>query len=222
MQCNLCFCESFETRTIKKIIYHQCCQCHLIYKDKVHLIDTNLELTRYLEHNNKISDTGYQNYFIETIESNIKPFIDFNGLNILDFGSGPNPVLQYVFKDKYDIEIKIYDKYFANDLDILNDKFDLITSIEVVEHIFEVAQLFNLFNQLLVEGGYLFIKTNFTITDFKSNYKIDEFSNWFYIRDITHVVFYSFKTFEYIANLFDYKIIHTNNKNAIFFKKELT
>jgi hypothetical protein len=221
MQCHFCFCVTLETRIINQMKFHQCDQCGLVFKDELHLIDSNKELARYLEHNNEVEDVGYQNYFIQSIEQNIKPFINFKDYHILDFGSGPNPVLQHVFNNQYGVEISIFDKYFANDSKVLENTYDLITCIEVIEHIFDVRQIFNLFDRLLNKQGYLFIMTNFTTVDFKTNYETDTFSKWFYIRDITHMVFFSLKTFEFFASLYNYKIIHTNNKNAILFKKEL-
>ena len=48
---------------------------------------------------------------------------------------------------------------------------------------------------------------------------IKEFLNWWYRRDLTHISFYTLKTFEEIGKRFGLEIINTNNVNVIIFKK---
>jgi hypothetical protein len=65
---------------------------------------------------------------------------------------------------------------------------------------------------MLEDNGILAIMTSFL-----SN--IEDFENWYYRRDPTHVVFYSEKTFEVIADQRDwsYEII---SKNVVLFNKQ--
>ncbi len=44
------------------------------------------------------------------------------------------------------------------------------------------------------------------------------FTTWHYIRDLTHICFYSQPTFEYIAHQFKVKLFFEGN-NVILFKK---
>jgi CTP:phosphocholine cytidylyltransferase-like protein len=48
----------------------------------------------------------------------------------------------------------------------------------------------------------------------------EKFLKWYYIQDITHIGFFSMKTFEYIAKEFDLKIIRNNKKNVIILQKK--
>jgi hypothetical protein len=46
----------------------------------------------------------------------------------------------------------------------------------------------------------------------------DEFFDWFYIRDPSHVTFYTPKTFEVMADKVGFKVIETNNYRYITLK----
>lgn len=53
-------------------------------------------------------------------------------------------------------------------------------------------------------------------------YNDEQFNNWWYLRDKTHIVFYRPKTMEYIATKFklDYKFPENTKNIVVFFAKE--
>jgi hypothetical protein len=66
-------------------------------------------------------------------------------------------------------------------------------------------------DSMLEENGILAIMTSFL-----SN--IEDFENWYYRRDPTHVVFYSQETFKVIARQRKWKY-WIEDRNIVFFKK---
>jgi hypothetical protein len=66
-------------------------------------------------------------------------------------------------------------------------------------------------DSMLEDNGILAIMTSFL-----SN--IEDFENWYYRRDPTHVVFYSQETFKVIARQRKWKY-WIEDRNIVFFKK---
>jgi len=193
--CTLCGNEVIEILTFRDRKYFQCNNCGSIIMDPKFHIDNKKEKERYELHNTTIDDEGYINF--------IKPITDyvienFNSTHMgLDFGSGEFAVLSEFLRRK-GYNILNYDPYFNKDKSLLNKKYDLIISCEVVEHFYDPKDEFCLLKSLLKENGKLIIKTDLI----KEN---TIFENWYYKNDETHVFFYSSKTFEYIKKWLGFK-----------------
>src|SRR6056297_1385349 len=125
----------------------------------------------------------------------------------------PNPVLKKLLNIE-NTNIYIYDPYFYPHINVLkHNKYDLITSTEVVEHFFDPVKEFNFLESLLNEGGLLSVRTEFHPSN------LIKFKNWWYRRDLTHISFYNIKTFETISSNSNLKIVDTNTQDYIVFKK---
>jgi len=193
-----------------KVDYLVCQNCGFIYKDKKFRIDVEEEAKNYSLHNNSFECEGYVKIFIDLIKEYITP-LKIKG-NILEFGSGPGPVLKELLQRDYN-SVYDYDPFFNNDKSYLKRKYELITSTEVVEHFFNPLKEFEHLSNLLLQGGYLLITTRLRTMD------LDNFLDWWYRRDITHVSFYTIKSLEIIAAKFNLKILKTNNINIVLFQK---
>lgn len=208
MYCNIC---NKETKTIKHpksgMLYHYCKECDFIIKDESHFITSDNEKKRYDTHNN--DDEVYKNIFKKFIDEEISPL---QVKSILDYGSGPYPVLYNQLKDHYNT--KHFDPFYHPDVEYLEHTYDLICIIEVIEHMYQPRMELNKLISLLNKDGYLLIKTNFRIMD------ETEFMNWWYQRDETHVGFFNENTFQTIASIYNLNIIKTNNKDTILLQKQ--
>lgn len=207
--------ESFFDKQLN-IFFYECKNCFLFFKKNY--LKEEEEKKRYDLHYNSIENQGYVNYLKEFINNYILKFIDLNSqINLLDFGSGPNQVLINVFKKYYSnyqyVNLFSYDKYFDKNDNWKKNKYDIIISTEVLEHLVNPLEELNLLYDLMKNGAYLIIMTNF------HNYNITDFLNWWYRRDPAHLSFFSLNTFEYLANKLNLKIIESNNKNVIILKK---
>jgi hypothetical protein len=102
--------------------------------------------------------------------------------------------------------------YFYPEINYKNTKYDSIILEEVIEHLKDPISALKDLILLLNDNGRLIIRTNL-ITD-----KIN-LNNWWYLRDITHISFFEFKTFETICELLTLKIIYCNSKDLIILQK---
>ena len=130
----------------------------------------------------------------------------------LDFGSGPGPVLSELLKQK-GLEVDIYDLYYSPKKVYQNKSYDLITSTEVFEHLSKPLEVMQTLVSHLNPNSYLAIMTKFPPKD------DEEFLNWWYRRDPTHISFYTPKTFEVLAKKFGLEIVKFVDDNVVVFKK---
>ncbi len=155
------------------------------------------EECRYMNHDN--FNDSYKDY-MTNVYNEIKPYI--NG-KVIDYGCGRNHILADMMNSEY------YDLYFHK---TNLSKYDSIVLIEVVEH-FHTLNEYNKLVSLLNDNGSLIIKTNLLTSSIDLN-------KWWYLRDDTHYIFHSIKTFEFLCNKLSLEIIHTNNKDFIVLKKK--
>ena len=209
MTCIVCKSESVSSFNTKdKKTYWQCSHCLVKFLDQAFFIDEDTEKGRYLEHHNEIGDSAYLKFLSklsEPLMAKLKP--DDRGL---DFGCGHGPALAEMLKAKgYDIDL--YDPFFYPNKEIFSKKYNFITCTETAEHFFNPNKEFKTFDALLLPDAWLGVMTTFLTED-----KL--FENWYYRRDPTHVVFYSQKTFEVIAEQNNWQLEIPAKDIALFCK----
>ena len=211
---NCLVCDTVTDRFVDRkssILYYQCKSCECIFKSPDVHKDFAEQKERYDLHENSNESKGYKAYF--------QGFIDFIfPLSIwpkrtLDFGCGESTLLANMLRDK-GIECDSYDPIYHPGIAYNSKKYELITLVEVIEHLHEPREIFLELIALLEEGGYLAIRTEFLPSS------ISDFLKWYYILDPTHVVFFSEKTFEALCEDNGCTIIKCDNKNMILIKKE--
>jgi hypothetical protein len=210
--CKICKSPTTKwTHLNMKSDYFHCSHCHFVAKDNAIRVTDDEALVIYNKHNNTTNDPHYENYFRRFVENAILPFS--NGRKVgLDFGSGPEPVLANLLMRDYGYQMAIYDLFYAPVKIYLDQKYDLITSTEVAEHIDDPLAYFTLLSQLLTDSGTLAIMTQF--------HQKDEtlFNNWHYPRDRSHISFYTAETMAYIAKLLGLEVVYTDYKTYTTFK----
>ncbi len=174
--------------------YHICKTCDLISVPDRFLVSKKDEKAKYDNHQNSIEDKGYCN-FLDRLLIPLEKYLK-KGDKGLDFGSGPGPTLSLLMKDR-GFEMDIYDIFYHDDREVFDKRYDFITSTEVIEHLkdplFEIKRLWS----CLKSGGVLGLMTAF---------RVERFEEWYYKRDLTHIRFFSPKSFEWIAGYLDAKI----------------
>lgn len=214
-KCILC---SYPTTTInhpKFGDFHRCHHCEFISKDQGSYISQAQELDIYNSHQNSIEDKAYVEYFKSFLKDSVFRF-EPTGKYGLDFGSGPSPVLSQILQRDYGYSMDIYDLFYAPEKTYENRSYDLITCTEVIEHLEDPRPYFELFSDLLREDGLLAMMTLFHPKDDPT------FLKWHYIRDRSHISFYTPKTLEFLARQVGLKVIHTNHKRHITFAHKTT
>jgi len=205
--CPLCRSKqtAFYAHTLDKD-YFLCKKCELIYVSDTYLLENVEEKKRYDFHNNDINDPKYVQFLSqlkEPLTIRLKP----KSLG-LDFGSGPEPVLAQLFIQE-GFKIDIFDPFYAKNDFVFTKKYDFITLTEVAEHLYNPAFEIEKIVSLLKANAFLAIMT--LRTD-----NIKEFNNWFYLKDDTHVRFFSNKSMEYIAKKYNLSLEIINERVVIF------
>jgi len=209
--CKIC---SASTAVIKNYKtekhYYRCKECDYIFMDKQFYIDEALERLHYDKHDNNFACLGY----VEMFETLIDEFVPLSEIeDALDFGCGEGKVLP-VLLEKNGVSCDRYDLFYFPQKVYKDKKYDLIASTEVIEHLESPLEILQELSSHLKEGAYLLLMTRFHPQD------DERFLEWFYIRDITHIGFFSLKTFEYLAEKLSLKLVKHNFKNTILFRKK--
>lgn len=210
MKCIICNHEATSFSHPKtNVLFHECHHCKAIFKDPKHFPNSDEEIKRYLEHHNSIDNEGYVKFLTSFIDKSVEPYLQSG--YILDFGSGPNAVLALLLQG-LGFNVRTYDPFFDSEIDI-NLRYDMITSTEVFEHVQDPVKEFKFIDQYLKSGGYFSMMTLLYPEDRES------FFNWFYIRDITHIIFYHSETYRYLCQTMKWKLVLDDHKRMVIFQK---
>jgi SAM-dependent methyltransferase len=187
--CPLCGSQSSHYHRDKRREYLQCALCKLVFVPPEFHLSHSAEKAEYDKHQNAANDTGYQRFLqrmagpmIERIPAHSKG---------LDFGCGPAPVLAEILRSAGH-RVAIYDVYYFPHQTALDGQYDFITATEVVEHLARPMLELERLWQLLAPGGTLGIMTKLVID-------AERFTTWHYIRDPTHISFFSRDTLQWVA-----------------------
>ena len=190
--------------------YLSCRTCHLIFVPADQYISTDDEKAQYDHHDNRPDDPDYRAFLSRMflpMQHRLQP--QSCGL---DFGSGPGPTLSLMFEEAGH-RMAIYDHFYATALSSLGQPYDFITATEVVEHLhrpgFELERLWSLLNP----GGILGVMTQLVP-------KEEPFAEWYYLKDPTHVCFFSQATCEWLARHWQATLTLSEN-NVMLFEKAI-
>jgi hypothetical protein len=204
-------CESSTIFVIEDALpgsYYHCRQCDLIFLEPNARPLPDEELERYRQHNNSPDNEGYVGMFAKFLGRAVIPYAKAGG-RALDFGCGPGPVLQGLLQS-FGFATEIYDPFFAPQLPI--GKFDLITSTEVLEHVFDPAKVWNLISGMLHEGAVLALMTHF-------HRGPEMFPGWWYKNDITHVAFNSEITLSWLSAEYGFRRLFCDGEKTVTLQK---
>ncbi len=195
MNCRLCDGVSREYHEYLGKLYLQCSTCRAIFLAPQFYIDPVLEQSRYLEHNNDVTDPRYQD-FVSPITQGIKEHFPVTAKG-LDYGCGTGPVAA-VELQKSGYSVALYDPFFANNPKVLGDQYDFIICCEVMEHFHNPYVEFKRLRRLLLPNGRLYCKT----AVFSEQ---TDFGSWYYKNDPTHVFFYTAASLEWIKDMIGFR-----------------
>ncbi len=211
-ECKICKNKTTEIIDIKTDkIYHRCIECDYVFLDNRFLLKANDEKKHYDNHDNNLESLGY----VKMFENLIEEFVTSDASHVkttLDFGCGEGEVLP-ILLERRNIFCDRYDLFYFPKKVYVGKKYDLIVSTEVFEHLSKPLDVLKDLLSHLNKNGYLLLMTYFHPS------ADEKFVKWFYIKDVTHIGFFSMKTFKYLANKFNLKIEKHNSKNIIMFKK---
>jgi Methyltransferase domain len=192
----------------KRRIYLRCLHCQLVFVPSGYWISPEAEKATYDLHQNDAGDPGYRQFLsrlstplLERLEPKQKG---------LDFGCGPGPTLSVLLAE-HGHQVALYDPFYHNDPSVFEKSYDFICATEVVEHMHDPDTDFEALFKMLNPDGWLGLMTKRVMDN-------HDFSQWHYIRDMTHVCFYSRRTFEYLAQRF-HATLHLIGNDVILLNK---
>ncbi len=202
--CPLCL--SVQIVQFQSDAYFRCSDCELIFKDPSKNLSLELHKARYLLHQNSIDDLAYVEFLkpvIDKVSSMCEP-----GAKGLDYGSGPTPVLVELLKMK-NFEVEAYDPIFSPIVIKSEALYDFDSCTEVAEHFTKPSEEFSKIFNILKPNGVLVLTTEL----FEEGRLLKD---WWYVRDVTHLCFYSMSTLRWIANKYQ-RTLREVSKNVFCF-----
>ena len=188
--------------------YYNCPLCYGIFVDADDLPDAVSEKQRYELHDSDTEDERYRKFVSPITSSIIK---DFSNSSVgLDFGAGTSAIISAVLEE-YGYRIDNYDPYFHKYPKLLENRYDFISSCEVIEHFYNPHKEFGLLKEMLKPEGRLYLMTDI--------YDGRDFSSWYYKNDPTHVFLYHKKTFEWIRDKFGFADVSVHDRLIVFFNE---
>lgn len=188
--CPLCLQEQSSPFFSDRSRSYLCCAvCQLIFVPRQFWLSNEAEKAEYDLHENDPRDPGYRKFLTRLatpLTERLAP-----GKKGLDFGCGEGSALPLLLTEQGH-QVAQFDIYYHNRPELLEQSYDFICATEVVEHLrcphSEFLRLFS----ILKPGGWLGIMT-------KLAHDRQAFGNWHYIRDLTHICFYTRETFTWLA-----------------------
>jgi 2-polyprenyl-3-methyl-5-hydroxy-6-metoxy-1,4-benzoquinol methylase len=206
MKCPLCHNSesaffTVENRPVRD--YAHCPTCDLIWMRPAQWLPRELEKARYDHHENEASE-GYRQ-FLEPILMELRALQArrTDPLQILDYGCGPTAFFaKWLRAEGFDVSR--YDLHYFTDQGSLQRPYDVIVSTEVWEHFHHPREEIEQLTRMLKPGGHFAIAT-------AAPPALSRFHDWYYRRDLTHVVFYSAKTMAWICQEWGFRLIRATS-----------
>ena len=178
----ICFCKNkMNEINIKTGKYYICPSCNYLKKDNI--LNDSAQKERYDMH---VCDDGYKKY-MNNVFLKIEKYL--NKGKSIDYGCGKIHYLRDILVDNnYDCDY--FDLFYYNHK--INDKYDNIILIEVFEHIEDIYSFLIMLKGMLNKNGRIIIMTQAIP---------DNFENWWYLRDSTHVSFVNYKTMDVMSKM---------------------
>ena len=193
--------------------YYLCPLCRFIFVPPNQHLSADEEKERYLEHENSLDNEGYVRMFEEKLDLIAQHCGSVQ--TVLDFGCGYEPVLKTLLQRR-GMEAFVYDRFFFPDW-IANRRYDLIISTETFEHLKTPAMELERLVDCLNPGGYLAVMTRQVPLN-EGQLEAQTFADWYYLKDPTHIGFFTGDTFRWLAKTRDLQIIFDNGFDFVIFR----
>lgn len=188
---------------------HCCPACDLRFVPAAFHLSPEQERARYDLHRNSLSDAGYVRFLSPAVDALRRLLPPASGPTVLDYGSGPDPVLvELLRREGYDA--CGYDPYYPSGAR-LRDGYDAVVSTEVFEHFRLPADEIERVVQRVGPGGLLVVMT--------SLYTGQRLAAWHYALDTTHICFYSAATFGHIARIWNLRLVETDTRRLLVLRR---
>lgn len=203
MNCIVCGDKTEKRLKKEDVQYYQCKTCKTLFSESLpndNMVGGGFEFERNKNHN-------------EERIFRIKEFL--NGKNILDYGCG-NGMLVDDMK-KANLICDGYDKFNPKFDKIINNNYDVITMVEVIEHLSAPFSEIDEIYSLLKPGGFLYLETSFVDVATEENIELEDF---FYISpSVGHSTIFSHRGLDILMLKKGFMITSHINRNVRVYQK---
>ena len=190
MPCPLCQCSDTAAYHCDRARpYRQCRRCRLVFVPPDYHLGPDAEKAHYDNHRNIVDDPGYRMFLQRLAQPLIEQLAPAS--RGLDFGCGPGPALADILQQA-GFSVQLYDLYYYPDNSVLDSSMILLPPPKSLSTWRSPGRALQMLWQLLQPGGTLGLMTKQVIDRRR-------FANWHYIRDPTHIAFYSRDTLLWLA-----------------------
>ena len=188
--------------------YQHCQNCDLIALHPDHYLSPEEEKAQYDLHQNSPDDLAYREFLNQLCVPlmTLKPA----PAKLLDFGSGPGPTLALMMEEQGYLASN-YDVFYAPDKNVLNDRYDIITMTEVLEHLSQPLVEVERLVKMLTKQGLLGVMTAL-------HTGVKKFPDWHYKNDPTHICFFSEQSIKWLADAAELELELLSSRVMIFRK----
>ena len=176
--------------------FELCSVCDSVFVPQRFHLEREAQRQRYLTHNNDPGDPAYRG-FLSRLFDELRPHLA-GGASGLDYGAGPGPALAAMMGEE-GFSVRVYDPFFYPDTSALEARYDFITCTETAEHFSRPREDFDRLDALLKPSGRLGVMTGM-LDDW------EEFPDWHYRLDPTHISFYSGETMRWIGGHYGWDV----------------
>ncbi len=174
---------------VKEVAFLRCARCALVFRQPECWPGAEAEQALYRSHRNQPDDPGYRD-FVRPLAAALLERLEAERSG-LDFGCGEGSALAAILVEAGQ-RVRGYDPLFCPDARALAQDYDFIALCEVAEHLHRPRETFAMLDQRLRPGGLLALRTGFLPPP-------ERFAGWHYLRDPTHVLFYSPQSLRWLA-----------------------
>ena len=190
-------------------VFLRCKECELLFVRSDYHISPQKERERYEQHHNNPLDVGYRAFLAQVVEPLCKALRDLPGPHLgLDWGAGPGPTVPLMLAER-GFSVDVYDPFFGPSRPAARS-YTFIVATEVFEHFrvpsIEIPKVLS----YLAVGGLLAVMTQ------PPPQTQEDLAQWFYLRDPTHVSFFTPNCFEWIARRYGLGIVYASRGAWIF------
>lgn len=188
-------------------VLFKCSKCFLLFKDPQSWPDLEVEKAIYDLHQNDPENPRYREYLLKTLSPVLERIP--KAVLGLDYGCGPSKGIESLCRER-GIDCFSFDPlYFPQD-EVFEHKFDFIIVNEVAEHFQKPGHEFEKINSLLKPQAIIGLRTELPP---------QKLEGWWYMKDPTHIVFYSIETLNFIAESFSLNIVVQEGPITLFERK---
>jgi len=160
-----------------------------VFVPPAHRLARAAEYAEYCRHRNSLHDDGYRRFLWRLADPLLQRLPAAS--RGLDFGCGPAPLLALLLA-RNGHRVALHDSFFCPSPRHLVLNYRFVTASEVVEHLHHPGAVLHRLWGCVDPGGWLAVMTKL-VRDREA------FRHWHYIRDPTHVCFFSRATWQWWA-----------------------